>query len=83
VDVLARTFYRNCFEVGLPALEVPGIGEIATTGATLSVDLTAGVVTDTATGRAREGRAADAFLVEMVEAGGLIALAAKRADLFG
>jgi 3-isopropylmalate/(R)-2-methylmalate dehydratase small subunit len=82
-ESFARTFYRNCFEVGLPALEVPGVGEIATRGANLAVDLTTGVVSDTATGRTREGRAADAFLVEMLEAGGLIALAAKRTDLFG
>ncbi|HKN96995.1 MAG TPA: 3-isopropylmalate dehydratase [Pseudonocardiaceae bacterium] len=81
-ESFARTFYRNCFEVGLPALEVPGVGEIATRGATLTVDLSTGVVTDVATGRTREGRAADPFLVEMLAAGGLIALAARRPDLF-
>jgi 3-isopropylmalate/(R)-2-methylmalate dehydratase small subunit len=81
-ESFARTFYRNCFEVGLPALEVPGIADIATRGATLAVDLAAGTVTDTATGRTREGHAADPFLVEMLQAGGLIALAARRTDLF-
>jgi 3-isopropylmalate/(R)-2-methylmalate dehydratase small subunit len=81
-ESFARTFYRNCFEVGLPALEVPGVGEIATRGATLAVDLSTGVVTDIATGRTREGRAADPFLVEMLAAGGLIALAERRTDLF-
>ena len=82
-ESLARTFYRNCFEVGLPALEVPGIGEIADGGAHLAVDLATGVVTDTATRRTRTGGPADPFLVEMLEAGGLIALAGQRADLFG
>lgn len=82
-ESFARTFYRNCFEVGLPALDVPGIGEIASGGANLAVDLTTGVVTDTATGRTREGRPADPFLVEMLEAGGLIALAEQHAELFG
>jgi 3-isopropylmalate/(R)-2-methylmalate dehydratase small subunit len=81
-ESFARTFYRNCFEVGLPALEVPGIGEIAAPGAELAVDLATGVVTDTASGRTRYGRPADAFLVEMLEAGGLIALSAQRPDLF-
>ena len=81
-ESFARTFYRNCFEVGLPALEVPGVGEIADRGAELAVDLASGVVTDVATGRARPGRAADAFLVEMLDAGGLIALAARRPELF-
>ncbi|HEX3790067.1 MAG TPA: 3-isopropylmalate dehydratase [Pseudonocardiaceae bacterium] len=82
-ESFARTFYRNCFEVGLPALEVPGIGVIATGGGRLTVDLNTGVVTDIATGQTREGRAADPFLVEMLAAGGLIALAAQRTDLFG
>jgi 3-isopropylmalate/(R)-2-methylmalate dehydratase small subunit len=82
-ESFARTFYRNCFEVGLPALEVPGIGAIATGGGRLTVDLNTGVVTDIATGQTREGRAADPFLVEMLAAGGLIALAAQRTDLFG
>ena len=82
-ESFARTFYRNCFEVGLPALEVPGVGEIAIAGADLSVDLATGIVTDTATGRTREGRPADKFLVEMLEAGGLIALAAQRPEIFG
>ena len=68
--------------IATKALEVPGVGEIATAGAELAVDLASGVVTDTATGRTREGRAADPFLVEMLEAGGLIALAAQRSELF-
>jgi 3-isopropylmalate/(R)-2-methylmalate dehydratase small subunit len=81
-ESFARTFYRNCFEVGLPALEVPGVGEIATRGATLAIDLTGGIVTNTTTGHTREGSPVDHFLVEMLEAGGLIALAAKRPTLF-
>ena len=50
-QTFARTFYRNCFEVGLP-------------------------------GRRGAGPAADPFLVEMLEAGGLIRLAAGRLDIF-
>jgi 3-isopropylmalate/(R)-2-methylmalate dehydratase small subunit len=81
-ETFARTFYRNCFEVGLPALEVRGIGELARAGDQLQVDITTGVVTNTATGQTRTGEAADPFLVEMLDAGGLIALAAQRTELF-
>jgi 3-isopropylmalate/(R)-2-methylmalate dehydratase small subunit len=81
-ESLARTFYRNCFEVGLPALEVEGITELATRGDRLRVDLATGTVTNVATGATATGKPADPFLVEMLEAGGLIALAARRPDLF-
>ena len=82
-ETFARTFYRNCFEVGLPALEVRGITTLANGGDPLRVDLKTGVVTNVTTGESLSGEPADPFLVEMLDAGGLIALAAKRTDLFG
>lgn len=81
-DTFARTFFRNCFEVGLPALEIPGVSELAEDGHRLRVDVGGGLLTDLATGRKGRGAAADPFLVEMLEAGGLIKLAARRTDLF-
>lgn len=81
-ESFARTFYRNCFEVGLPALEVEGITALAAKGDRLAVDITTGVVTNLATGQTATGRAADPFLVDMLEADGLIALAQQRTDLF-
>ncbi|MCF3960851.1 LeuD/DmdB family oxidoreductase small subunit [Streptomyces fuscigenes] len=82
-ESFARTFYRNCFEVGLPALEVPGVTALAGAGDVLRADLTTGAVTNTRTGATASGAPADRFLVEMLEAGGLIALAAGRPELFG
>jgi 3-isopropylmalate/(R)-2-methylmalate dehydratase small subunit len=82
-ESFARTFYRNCFEVGLPAIEVPGIAALAKAGDVLRVDLADGQVTNPATGASASGSPADPFLVEMLEAGGLIRLAARRPDLFG
>lgn len=82
-ESFARTFYRNCFEVGLPAIEVPGVKALVTPGDVLRVDLAAGTVVNTATGAGASGRPADPFLVDMLDAGGLIALAAKRPELFG
>jgi 3-isopropylmalate/(R)-2-methylmalate dehydratase small subunit len=81
-ESFARTFYRNCFEVGLPALELPGITELAQRGDTLRVDITTGTVTNLTSGASANGAPADPFLVEMLAAGGLIALAGKRTDLF-
>ncbi|HEY6495752.1 MAG TPA: 3-isopropylmalate dehydratase [Trebonia sp.] len=82
-QTFARTFYRNCFEVGLPALELPGVGELVSDGDRLRVDLTTGALENLTTGRRAAGQAADPFLVEMLEAGGLIKLAAARPEIFG
>jgi 3-isopropylmalate/(R)-2-methylmalate dehydratase small subunit len=81
-ESFARTFYRNCFEIGLPAMEVEGVTELARKGDRLAVDITTGTVTNTATGESLVGRPADPFLVEMLAAGGLIALAERRPELF-
>ena len=81
-ETFARTFYRNCFEVGLPALELATAGELVRDGDRIRVDLAAGVLENLTTGRRGAGPAADPFLVEMLEAGGLIRLAAARPDIF-
>ena len=78
----ARTFYRNCFEVGLPALEVPELGELAADGDQVVVDLQSGVVENLTTGRRAAGPPADPFLLDMLAAGGLINLAAQRPEMF-
>jgi 3-isopropylmalate/(R)-2-methylmalate dehydratase small subunit len=82
-QTFARTFYRNCFEVGLPALELATAGDLVRDGDRLRVDLTAGVLENLTTGECGTAPAADPFLVRMLEAGGLIKLAAARPDIFG
>ncbi|GAA3727988.1 hypothetical protein [Streptomyces tremellae] len=81
-ETFTRTFYRNCFEVGLPAIEVPGVKEIVTAGDRLRVDLAAGTATNPATGATCSGTPADPFLMDMLDAGGLIALARRHSELF-
>jgi 3-isopropylmalate/(R)-2-methylmalate dehydratase small subunit len=82
-ETFARTFYRNCFEVGLPALEVSGVGDLVADGDRLRVDLATGTLENLMSGRRVTGQAAGPFLVNMLEAGGLIRLAAARPDIFG
>lgn len=79
-DSFARTFYRNCFEVGLPALELPGVSELVHDGDQLVVDVAAGTFRNATTGEERSVRPADPFLLDMLAAGGLIKLAALRTD---
>ena len=68
----SRTFYRNGHEVGLPILEVSGIHDLVNNGDRLRVDITNGTVTDLTTGKTLRGTPAPEFLLQMLEAGGLI-----------
>jgi 3-isopropylmalate/(R)-2-methylmalate dehydratase small subunit len=68
----SRTFYRNGHEVGLPILEVAGISDLVNTGDRIRVDITNGTVTNLTTGKTLSGTPAPEFLLQMLQAGGLI-----------
>ena len=76
----ARTFYRNCFEIGLPSLELNGVSDLVSDGDELIVDVVEGLFSNSTTGQTRHIRPADPFLLEMLQAGGLIKLASSRPD---
>ncbi|HLI83739.1 MAG TPA: 3-isopropylmalate dehydratase [Bryobacteraceae bacterium] len=73
-ELFARTFYRNGHEIGLPLLEAPGIHELAGTGDRLRVDVVSGTVENLSSGKFLRGNPAPEFLLEMLQAGGLIPL---------
>lgn len=73
-EQFARTFYRNGYEIGLPLLEAPGIQALVEDGERLRVDIVAGKVICVASGKTLVGRAPPRFLLDMLEAGGLIPL---------
>lgn len=81
-DTFARTFYRNCFEIGLPALALDGVTELVSDGDRVGVDIAAGEFRNLTTGTGRSVGPADEFLLRMLDAGGLIKLAAQSPDLF-
>jgi 3-isopropylmalate/(R)-2-methylmalate dehydratase small subunit len=68
----SRTFYRNGHEVGLPILEIAGIHDLVSNGDRLRVDITNGTVTNLTTGKSLKGTPAPEFLLQMLQAGGLI-----------
>jgi 3-isopropylmalate/(R)-2-methylmalate dehydratase small subunit len=70
----SRTFYRNGHEIGLPLLEVSGVHDIVETGDRLRVDVVRGVVENLTSGKSLRGNPPPEFLLEMVQAGGLIPL---------
>jgi 3-isopropylmalate/(R)-2-methylmalate dehydratase small subunit len=78
-EYAARLFYRNCFEIGLPLVQCPGITAAVADGDVLTVDIEAGVVVVERTGARVQGEPTDPFLLTMLRAGGLIPMAAQLA----
>jgi 3-isopropylmalate/(R)-2-methylmalate dehydratase small subunit len=73
-EQFARTFYRNGHEIGLPLLEAPGFHELVETGDRVRVDVAGGLVENLTSGKSLLGMPASEFLLEMLQAGGLIPL---------
>jgi len=68
----ARTFYRNCHEIGLPLLEAAGVHALVNDGDEVRVDIRNATVENLTTGGRLQGRPPSSFLLEMLESSGLI-----------
>jgi 3-isopropylmalate/(R)-2-methylmalate dehydratase small subunit len=71
-ESFARIFYRNAINLGLPALECPGISEAVSEGDSMEIDLTGGKVVNATTGKELEFVPLPGFMVEVLEEGGLV-----------
>ena len=70
-ESFARIFYRNAINIGLPALECPGIHEAVEKGDLLEVDVTGGSVKNHSNGKTLRFKPLPPFMVEVLNAGGL------------
>jgi 3-isopropylmalate/(R)-2-methylmalate dehydratase small subunit len=70
-ESFARIFYRNAINIGLPALECPGIHNAVEKGDLIEVDVTDGVVKNLANGRELRFNPLPGFMVEVLNEGGL------------
>jgi 3-isopropylmalate/(R)-2-methylmalate dehydratase small subunit len=68
----ARIFYRNAINTGLPILECPEAVQETEQGDELRVDLEAGAITNMRTGRTYRTSPFPAFILGIIEAGGLV-----------
>ncbi len=75
----ARIFYRNAFNMGLPIFELGSSCEIAE-GEQISIDLQRGVIESHTTGKIYKFNPIPPFMMELLESGGLMNLAAKEAS---
>ncbi|NNN19382.1 MAG: 3-isopropylmalate dehydratase small subunit [Acidimicrobiaceae bacterium] len=80
VDSAARLFYRNCYEIGLPLLQCPGITAGVDDGDILAVDFESGIITNERSNVSLQGEAIPPFLMDMLRAGGLIPMAGRLAE---
>lgn len=71
-ESFASIFFRNCVNVGLPLLEVPGITKKVIEGEDITVNLHSGIVTIVSSGKTVQGNKLETFLLNKLEKGGLI-----------
>ena len=69
----ARIFYRTAINIGLPILECPAAAEAVAAGDRLTVDFTAGVITDETAGAVFKAEPFPPFIQRIIAAGGLLA----------
>jgi len=68
----ARIFFRNAINIGLPVLECPEAVENTDAGDTIEVDLTTGKITNPAAGKTFLAEPYPDFMMEIINAGGLV-----------
>ncbi|ENN95603.1 3-isopropylmalate dehydratase small subunit [Methanocaldococcus villosus KIN24-T80] len=73
----ARIFYRNAINLGLPLIECKDVDKI-NEGDILEVDLKSGVIRNVTTGEVLYGNKLPDFMMEILEAGGLMNYLKKR-----
>jgi 3-isopropylmalate/(R)-2-methylmalate dehydratase small subunit len=71
-EQLNSLFMRNCVNFGLPALTVPGVTGIVSDGDRARVHLREGWIENLQSGRRAKGAGLPDFVVEIIEAGGLL-----------
>ena len=71
-DSFARIFFRNAINLGLPAIEAPGVRAVFETGQTAHIDMPGGEVRNATTGASVRFPPLPPHLLDLLEAGGLV-----------
>ena len=74
----ARIFFRNSINLGLPVLESPEAVDAIKAGDEVDVDLATGVIRNLTTEQTYQAKPFEPFMMELLEAGGLIEYTKKR-----
>jgi len=76
----ARIFFRNSINTGLPVLECPAAVEATDAGDDVEIDPAAGVIVNHTKGRTFVAEPLPPFVVEIVDAGGLVPWVARQLE---
>lgn len=76
----ARIFYRNCYNVGIPAIVCPEFVEEATDRNEVEINLETGIIVNRSTGKQYRFVKPPAFLLEYIQIGGLIPYIAEKME---
>jgi 3-isopropylmalate dehydratase small subunit len=79
----ARIFYRNAINIGLPVLECPALKEKTSGGDELSVNLADGKIVNATKNISFQANRLPEFILEIINAGGLIEHVKKRLKTHG
>jgi 3-isopropylmalate/(R)-2-methylmalate dehydratase small subunit len=74
----ARIFFRNAINIGLPLLECQEAAENIKAGDTVEVDLATGKITNLSSGKTFSAKAYPEFMMQIVQAGGLVEYTKKK-----
>ncbi len=74
----ARIFYRNAINIGLPILACPDAVQEIEAGDQLSVDLVAGLITNSRSGKTYQTSPFPSFIMDIIQAGGLVPFTRER-----
>lgn len=74
----ARIFFRNAINLGLSVLECPEAVDAIEAGDELEVDLSSGTIRDLTTEEVYKAKPYEPFMLELIEAGGLIPYTKRR-----
>jgi len=74
----ARIFFRNCINLGLPVVECPEAVDGSDPNDELEADLMSGTIHNLTKGREWKARPYDAFMIELLQAGGLVEYTKRR-----
>ena len=77
-EFFARIFYRNAFNMGLPIIECAEAAREAVPGDVLAVNPEAGTIVNETQGRTYKATPIPAFMMELVQAGGLMEYTVKQ-----
>ncbi len=79
-ESFARIYYRNSINIGLPALECPGITEAVEEGDAVEVDVAGGTIKITRTGAELSFTPLPDFMLEVLNDGGLVGYLKKNME---